>query len=352
MADKNQSGAQRAVSEAEISVDMNAADPNKAVSRRSTDIARDVRDVADQDDANKPRTKAEKELFKRMGRLERNLTKQFDQRRADDEARHQRELADMRAKIDKVSVDRDGDDKADAAHEAAISALKDKLAAAYEKGDSVESANITLQISKLDAQFWAKKAAAAGVATREAARPDGQQRQHQETPPKRSEPTIQGSRFIKANEDWWEDPEFEVEKGAANAIFIQLRDQEGFDAKDAEMYKELAKRMKAKFPKLDIKTGRKADDGPGDDDDDDDEARQRERDDEGRGDGEQRAQRRQAPAGALQDRGPAGNRNNGNRVTLTKQDIETMKACRLDPDNDRDVVQFMKERTALEAAQA
>jgi hypothetical protein len=347
MADKSQ---RPSASEREISVDLNAADESKAVTRRAaSDIASSVRD----DDAERPRTKAEKELFKRMGRLERNLERQFDQRMAARDAEHQRELSDMRARLEKVSLDRGGsDDAADAAHEAAMSALKDKLAVAYEKGDSQASADITLQISKLDAQFWGKKAQAAGVTTRDdtrsaatttqAAAQSAERLSPQARGRAEQGPTAAGGRFIKANEDWWDDPEFSVEQGAANTIYLQLVNKEGFDPKSEETYKEIAKQMKGKFPKLSVSAGRRAaqdDDGEGEVQDDE-------------GQDRQQGQRRQAAAARIDDRGQASARDRGRGTsrTLTKQEIETMKACRLDPDNDKDVVTFLREAVSLEAA--
>lgn len=336
MADKSQA---RRSPETEISVDLNAADPKAAVSRRETsDIATQVRDAADTDKP-KARTDAEKALFKRMGNLERNLEKQFDQRLAAREAEHQRELSALKERLEKITVDRSGESQADAAHEAAIAALKEKLAAAYEKGDSQASADLTLQISKLDAQFWAKKAAAAGVTTRESTT-EAAKATPAKAAPAVTRPTIAGTRFINANEAWWEDPEYSVEQGAANTIFMELRDQEGFDPKDAEMYKEVARRLKAKFPTLPVKAGAK---GPEDEEEDEDEAA-----------AHPTKARRPAPAQRLEDRGAAGaaNRGNANRRTLTQEEIATMRACRLDPDNDRDVVQFLKEAVSLEAAQS
>jgi hypothetical protein len=337
MADKSQTSE---TSERQISVDVNAADPKKAVTRReSADIAQGVRDDADTD---KPRTKAEKELFKRMGRFERNIERQFDQKLAARDAEHQRELSALRERYERLNVDRGGTaDAGDAAHDAAIGALKDKLAAAYEKGDSQASADITLQISKLDAQFWAKKAQAAGVATRESAATDTAQRPNQEqtrlSPAQQGRqdkgPTNAGARFIKANDDWWDDPEFEVEKAAANTIFLRLVNQEGFDAKDDETYKEVAKQLKAKFPKLEASSGRR---GP-------------DEDEEGEESHTETRQVRRAAAARIDDRGESGSRNRGTPRALTKQEIQTMKDCRLDPDNDEHVVRFVNEILSMEA---
>lgn len=334
-------------SETRITVDMNAADPSKAVTRSSADIASGVRDDADTDRVAAPRTKAEKELFKRMGRLERNLTRQFDQRQAERDADHQRQISELQAKLDKVSEDRTGDDAADVAHEQALAALKVKLEAAYEKGDSAASAAITLEISQLDAKFWAKKAAAAGVVTRETAGADkGKTTPTGAAPTNRQGkgPTAAGSRFITANEEWWDDPAFEAEQSTANTIYLRLVEKEGFDPKSDETFKEIAKQLKAKFPTLEARAGR--DTGPGDgDDDDDDEARQ-----EGGQGAEGQGRQRRAAAARMDDRGPTNNQNRGGSRTLTKEEIATMQSCRLDPNNDRDVVQFLREAAAMEAS--
>lgn len=345
MANRNQAQSPETV----ISVDTNAADPAKAVTRQNADLAAAAR--GDDDGRGRRKTPLEEQMMKRMNRLGKNLERQFDQRLATEQAAWQRQRSELTAEIARLKVEGGGsDDKADQAHEAAINALKEKLEAAYEKGDSKASAAITLEISQLDAKYWAKKAAAAGQTTRESAAADGSgTRQQQQT--ERKGPTVAGSRFIKANADWWEDPEYLAENASANAIFLDLVNNEGFDAKSEETFVEVAKRLKAKFPELEVKAGRKGGDpddadDEGDEDDDDADARSQNRD---RGDDNARGTRR-AAAGGFQDRGQANNRNRGGQQTLTSADIETMKACRLDPDNDKDVVQFMRERTALEAA--
>lgn len=347
MADRNQA---RTESETEISVDTNAADPTKAVTRRNTDIAAAARG---DDEGDKPKSKAEREMIKRMTRLGKNLERQFDQRLAAREADWQRERSDLTKKLDRLSVEGTGaDDAADVAHSAALKALQEKLEAAYEKGDSKASAALTLEISQLDAKYWAAKAAKAGVATREESVDRGSQQQQPQSRAGKG-PTVAGSRFIKANEEWWEDPDYLAEQASANAIFIQLTQKEGFDPKDQETFVEVAKQLKAKFPKLEVKAGRKGGDDDDDDELDDPDAERDRGDDRDRdrgGDEGSRTQRR-AAAGGFQDRGAANARNRGGQQTLTKQDIQTMKDCRLDPDNDKDVVQFMRERTALENAE-
>lgn len=319
-------------SERDISVDLNAADDSKAVTRTApSDIAREVRDNAG--DGKSP---AERELFKRMGRLERNLNRQFDQKLAEREALHQRELSELRESVSRTQTERGGDDAADAAHDAAIQVLKDKLAAAYEKGDSAASAEITLQISKLDAQFWAKKAQAAGVVQRDV---KPQPAQAAPPTPKTNGPTAAGSRFINANDEWWDDDAYKIEQGAANTIYLKLVNEEGYDPKSDETFREVAKQLKGKFPTLSVKPGKR---DPGDDD-------------EGAGADDNRNDTRQGNRNAasqrMDDRGGQGtvHRSSTSR-TLSKEEIATMKACRLDPDDDKDVLQFLREAIALDAA--
>jgi len=331
MADNTQARA----SETEIHVDVNAADPNKAVTRRP---AKEVN--ADRDEDERPISRVERDMRKRMTRLEKNLTRQFDQRQAERDAAHQRELSELRAKLERTGQDRDTASADDIAHENAIKALKDKLAAAYEKGDSQASAEITLEISKLDARFWAKKEAQAGVTSREQARPQAAAATTA-APAKTNGPTVAGSKFIKANDDWWDDPDYAVEQSAANTIYLKLVNEEGFDAKDSETFKEVAKQLKAKFPKLKVASGaRDADDDELADDEDEDDVRRQ-------------PVRRNAATQNIADRGPNDNpRRSGTMRQLTEAEKKTMRDCRLDPDNDRDVVQFVREAMAMEQAQA
>lgn len=333
-----------------ISVDLSEADPSKAVDRRGTTARSDIAQGREQEreDRGASRTPAERDMFKRMSRMQRNMGKQFDQRVAAMQAEHQRETADLRTRLDKLTVERGGgaDAAADAAHEAAINALKGELEQAYEKGDSAKSAEITLKISKLDAQFWAKKAQAAGQVQREeGTAADRQQRERQGTERqgggRATGPTVAGSAFIQANADWWEDPDFQVEKDAANAMFVRLRDEEGFDANDAETFKEITRRLKDKFPDLEIHSGARRRSAADDDDEDDlDEEERR----------ETRQSTRRAPSARLEDRGAAGDRQRSNRRTLTSVEMETMRKCGLDPDKDRDVVQFLREVIAEESS--
>ena len=334
MPDSNQQKPQG--QEAEISVDLSQSDTSKAVTRTRGSLAPERED-------RRPRTSTDtKAMRKRLGRMERS----FEQRRADDEARHQRELSDLRKDMDKLRVERTGSNatQLDAEHDRAMAAFQAQLEAAIEKGDSKEQAKITVAMQRADGEYWAAKAKVAGATTREETRTDTRtERAPIEEGRKVAGPTAAGSRFILANEDWWEDPEFSIEKAAAGTIYAELIQpvdkggQYGMDANSDATFRAVAKRLKAKFPDLEVIGGKPK---PGDDDDDDD-------DDEADGTDEvaRRRETRRAAAGSYQDRGEANARRPNTR-TLTAADKATMRAMQLDPNNDKHVVQWVREQQA------
>jgi hypothetical protein len=343
MAESTQARAERRAPETVISVDLSESDGTKAVTRhtKAPDIAQNVRD--DQE-GGKQYTPAERKMFTRLSRYQRNITKQFDQKLADQEARHQREMTELRKQYEGVSVERGGDQAAATEHERAMQVLQEKLAAANEKGDSAEAARITAEMIKADGAYHAKLS---GTKQRADTTGATQQRQVPVSKPAGTGPTPAGSRFILANEDWWEDPDFSIEKAAASQIYIQLMNDEGYDANSDETFQEVARRLKEKFRDLPVVAGKRraADPGDddGDDDDDDDDARERDR-------GENR---RRAPTAAMQDRGQATQRRQrgaNDRRSLTNQEMETMRKVGLNPDNDKDVMQFVREAQAMEAS--
>lgn len=342
----------RDASETEISVDLNAADDTKAVTRTAATEVREARETRD----TRRYPPSERAIFKRLDRRQRNVERAYDQKLAAQQAEHQREMAALRAEMQRTGVDRDGDTAADVAHEKVIQDFKDKIEAAMEKGDSKAVAELTAQMTRAEGQFWAKKASAAGQAQRaDTTAAAARDTTATGTASRQGRgPTVAGSAFINANADWWEDPEFEAENSYANVIFLRLVNQEGFDPKDRETYNEVAAQLNEKFPDLKAKgaSRRRAaavDEDEGDDDDDDTRAdgeRRSSRD----ADAGDRRDRRQAANQNLQDRGHASARTTGGTRVLTEQERKTMQDCRLDPNNDRDVVQFLREAQALEAA--
>lgn len=348
MSEQSQARAPRRAPETEISVDLSESDGSKAVQRRAkpespADIASSVRDdqAGGRDGNYSP---LERNMFRRMNRFQKNITKQFDQKLADQEARHQQELTALRSRYEGVSVERGGDTEAASAHERAMKGLEEKLAAANEKGDSAEAARLTMEIVKADGAYHAKL-----TGTKQRADTSGAAAtpQTQRQAPATTGPTTYGSRFILANEDWWDDPDYVVEKGAASTLFIELTQHDGLEANSPELYREIAKRLKAKFPNLPVVNAkRRPDEDLGFDDPEDL--------DEPEGNTRDRDQpRRRAPAAAMQDRGESGQRRQrgGNdRRSLTPQELDTMKKVGLNPENDKDVIQFMREANAMEAS--
>jgi hypothetical protein len=337
--------------EKEISVDLSEPDATKAVDRREIhrggDIGREARGDDDGDDDGRPRTRAERELFKRMTRFQRNTERSFQQQMAEQEARHQRELTELRQKVDGVKLERDSG-ASDAEHEAKIKALTEKLAAAKDRGDSAEEARLTVEISNVNSEFWAKKAQAANLTTRESSTQQRQEQQPAQRQPTRQGPTAAGSRFILANEDWWGDPKFDVENAAANTIFVRLVQQEGYDANSDETFREVTKQLKKKFPELRVRPGRAS----REDLDDDDDGEADDRDGSEEGERRREARRERAPAARMQDRGDANGRqvNRSSRRTLTEQEMKTMRDTGLNPDNNKDVIAFLREAQAYDAA--
>ena len=345
----NQQTARRA-QEAEpvITVDLGQSDPNKAVQRSTrprSDIARSVNDDEGGEENTDTRTNGwaerSKEVNRRLARQARSLNRTFDQKLADREAEHQRQLSDLRKDMDKLTLERGSGDqaKADADHERAMGELRTKLEAAIEAGNSAQQAQLTADMQRLEAKYWASKAAAAGVVQREQ-RTEQERQQQQRPAPKAGQPTAAGSRFILANEVWWEDPDYAIEKQAAGLIFAQLRDEEDYDANSDDTFKEVARRLKKKFPELEVVTSKGKKPKPEDDDDDDDEL----------GGGEREARR--APTGAVQDRGEDAANNRASSMTLTNADISTMRKSDLDPNNNKHVLQYMREKQAYESAEA
>ena len=323
MSETSQASASRRTPETEISVDLTEAEPSKAVERRAkpADIAEGVRDERG---GRQDRSPSERAVMKRMTSYQKQITKEFDQKLAAQEARHQQEMTALREQLRGVSVEGRGGDEAASAHEAAMKVLEEQLAAANEKGDSVAAAAITRKMTQADGAYHAKLAGAKQRA--DTATPAPQQQQA--VKPQRTGPTPAGSRFILANEDWWQDPEFQLEKDYASTIYLELVNEKGWDNNSDETFREVGRRLKEKFVNLPVVVG------PEDEDEDEDE--------DGRN-------RRRAPTANIQDRGAAATRrNNGSRRTLSAAERKTMVQVGLSPDNDRDVVQFLREAVAME----
>jgi hypothetical protein len=331
--------------QAAISVDLHDKDPAKSIERNTgtsvdDDLDRDERETRgsarESQEAFEERVSRSRVVQKRLTRQARELTRNFDQRLAEERAKHQRELAKYQRGGGGERVSRTTDAPDEAAHDREMTALQEQLVAAKEKGDSREEARLTLLITNKSNAFWhAKTMAQMGGG-------DGGQRDHREEEtaaeqPKKGQPTRAGRKFIDAN-DWWDDPEFAAERAAANAIHQQLLD-EGSDPEDEEHYAEIADKLTKKFRKLDVTI-------PG-------QRQARGRVEEEEEEEEEVETRRTSPTVGSRDRGnPSPNRrvSRNGRVRLSAADVANMKAYGMNPDNDKHVLAYAREAQLTDEA--
>lgn len=322
----------------QAAVEVTIDDAGKSHIQRSApqnDLPRSENDDSDPSDKWMERNRA---VQKRIGRMQRN----FDQKLADREAAHQREVADLRKEFRGLTASRgDQVSTTDAEHESAQAKLQAELVAANEAGDSAEAARLTRLMTAKENEHWHKKTLAA-LHTGEGEGAEGKQGKERETPAgngTRPAPSA-GKDWITANEDWWEDEEFLVERAAANAIHNQLR-ADGSDDSDPKHYQRVAKRLAKKFPALAIqKVAGKFED---DEDDEDEEPKPRNRDLETNGG--------RGPSTNFGDRG--GGNGGGNvrgRMTLSAAQVANMRSVNMDPDNDAHVLAYAREANLLAAS--
>lgn len=311
--------------EERVEVNLDETDASKAIARTQVESKLPPAEEADDPEARfLDRSRAVK---KRIARIQR----QFDQRIAERDAEHQREIASLRDEFNGLKA-RKQETAApdDAAHERAIAGLQADLAAAHEAGESKKVAELTARINRLEAEFWHKKT----VATLGQQAPEPQSKSQE----KRFEaqrvptgPTPTAKRWMRANE-WWDDPDFAGEKAYANAIFAQLVQDDEMDPDDPETFQVLGKRLAKKFKELEVidPDAKKAKRRAQEDDEDDEELEPK----------------RAAPVMQV-DRGTAQVRR-GRGVTLTAADTAAMKSFGLDPSNDKHVLRWASEKQALE----
>jgi hypothetical protein len=351
----NKRTAARGRDRAVVSVDTDQADPKKAVQHldRGSDADddaddRQLRQGDDEDGMSEQEAKhstwleRNRAVNKRLARHTRHLTRQFDQQRAADQAEHQRELRKLSKKIDRLQRTRGDDAPTDAAHEAEMAKLQEQLDAAVEAGESKKVGELTRLIARKEAEFFNKKAQAAmgsQVDKGERRGKDGDADDDDadddaDETPARAKPSQAGLRFTEAN-DWWDDPDYAVERDAANGIFGRMVRDDGADPKDPKTYARVAKRLKAKFPDLEVVVPGRDDDDDDDLDDDDDDPAERRR------------------AGAPVER---GNRDDGHRrqrrgTELSNADLELMRAIGMKPDDNDHLLDMARAAREVEEAE-
>jgi hypothetical protein len=313
-----------------IEVDLDEADSSKAIARIRDEPANGkASDESDELTPTEQRRLDKKAFSKRFSRIERN----FEQRLADQEARHQQELATIRQRGVGVQATRVAAAD-DAAHEREIEALQAQIELAVEKGESKEVARLTRVMAQKEAQHWAKKEAAvrgepvqtAAPAQKQAAAPAEQSRGQ----------TAAAKTWLRENQEWFKDEDHRIETQAALVIDEDLRD-EGYDAESPEYFAELNTRLKKRFPELEVigdtRKGKRA-------------AREQE---EVEDEPTTRRALARPPVQSFEDRGAAPRRQAGRRVTLTTEQISTMRAVGMDPDNDKHVAIYAREIQSSEA---
>ncbi len=315
--------------ESVIEVNLDEADPAKAIERTTRTAEPRQRQAArDEDDDLGPRIN--REISKRMTRFSRS----FNQQMAEQEARHNRELSALRQENERLRMEgRGSGDAGQSDHERKMAELTDKLTAAHERGDSSEAAKITAEMTRLEAAYHAKLS---GTEVRRDAGGDAAPAARQADPYAPGAPpqiSAAASRFIDANAHWWEDPEHQYEKNTASQIFVNLTREEGYRQDDPATFREVAKRLLKLYPTLDVQNA----------------ARDEEEDGGGNDPAANRETRRpRAPAARLPDRGGDNVRPIGNRATLGPKDIALMRQVNMDPENNDHVLRFIRERDAME----
>lgn len=330
-------------------VHLDEKDASKAIERRRDEELPPVEDDDGGDSAISTREREwvdrSKAVAKRIGRINR----QFNQIRAEDQAERQREREDFQRQIDSLKADRAAPVAVDEArHNSEMADLERQLEAAHEKGESAQVARLTREMSRKDAEFMAaKQRQLMGTQTREREQPRAQTQQRTDLPqPGQITP---GKRWMDS-QDWWDDGEHVAEQGAAIAIDKDLL-QSRSDPSSPEHYKELNRRLKKKFPKLEIgnpfKPKRQEEDE--DEEDDADEGDDSQLDD----DGDEvkpvkvaKAKKRPpVPAFNSNNQGQQPTSRRGSRaVVLTQQDKVEMRKFKLDPDDDNDVMEWARSR--------
>lgn len=333
-----------------VEVNLDEKDPAKAIERRRDQELPPSSEDTDGDGSLSTQEQAwldrNKAVRKRMGRMNR----QFNQQIAEIQAERQRERAEWERKFDSLKADRERPQVDEAKHNADMAELERQLEAAHEAGNSKEVVRLTRAISQKDAAFLAAKQAAIMGVDPNRQRDDGRRTRREEEAdedirPRRQENRNKNGEGRKWTElqDWWDDDEFAPERAAAVAIDKILIEEEGSDPDSRQHYAELSKRLRKKFPKLEVvpPKGKKAARGADEDDE------ELEDDDDGDGDEGLEAEGRRVnkrsarrpPVPSFSDRGndAAPARRGSRSVVLTEADRAEMRRFKMDPDNDDDV---------------
>jgi hypothetical protein len=302
----------------------------------------------------KPRTAAVKPRSWADEKLETNkavklrfaaLSSRFNQQLAEQQADHQRQIADLEKRFTKAATNGDATTTDEAAHQKAMDALQTELEEAQERGDSKAASTITRKMGAAEAKFWADKTAAqTHGASENAARANGNGTAAVVEARKSGDrkPTAAGVAWAKANGEWWNDTVDDTAIDArayANSIHHRMLSDGEYDPETPEYFEVIRKQVAKRFPEIETKSTVKGRRKNADLDGDFDEA-----------DDPDALPVRRAAAASLPNRG-APTRGESMR-TLNRADIATMRSVNLNPDNDKHVLQFLRSKQETEADNA
>lgn len=333
-----------------VSVDTDQADPKKAVQRMERGSSGDDDEglPAQEDDGISEQERRHSQWLERNRAVNKRIARMqrvFDQRFADHQAETQRELRTLRKENQALKTRRGEEPATDTEHETQMTALQQQMEKAMEEGNSAQVAKLQREIARKEAAFWAAKQAAitGGNDRRGAAReePDPDEAGAAAQAQVRK-PSKEGIAFTDANE-WWDDPDFRVERAAANAIHAQLVEDEGSDPASEEHYARVAKRLHDKFPDLEVVA-------PGFEDEDLDEL---DEDELGDSRGQRRASKRatRAPVQSQQQREDNPSRAARRGTHLSESDLQFMRSIGMNPDNENHLIAFANGRREADQAE-
>lgn len=277
------------------------------------------------DDEDRPAKGDKKSAFQE--RIDRLTKEKNDERRAREVAEGR--LAERDEGLDEAR--RVGAATTKTAIEAEIAGFEDELEKAIEEGDSKKQAKVTSQISAANVKLnsvasWLARNPEPTAEERAARQRQPQQDQPREAPRDRSRYTTDAAKeWYDRNTRWMADTARREERLAVGEVDRELA-AEGFtDYNDPARYRELDKRMRARFPALGVSR------------------------DPQNGNRGQRQQGRQRVAGVSRDSGGDTPRNTQGRSDLSPDDKANMRRFKLDPGNDAHVKAYYREHKASKA---
>lgn len=225
----------------EVSIDLDEKDLSKSIQVQRTDGRQtrqpQQRGSGREEDGFKDK---ERKIQQRIVRERLSTERRVRQEVANQQAAQQRQISSLQQENQQLRAKRT-EAPNDAAHQAAIRSLQDKLEAAFEKGDSKEAARLQVEISTVQSAFEAAKM--------RALLGDQQQPVQQRQAPVVNAPTplkAEAQRWKSAN-PWFQTAGYELISSAIETADQQLLDR-GSDADDPKHYERIRKIVNQAIP--------------------------------------------------------------------------------------------------------